>query len=139
MKKLAGWEQRFHEFLISNRRRPFAWGEWDCCIFTNAAVKSITGENLIPSELQWKDEESAMQAIEKYGKTLTRSVAKAAKAAGLTTVHPADVQKGDVVIIKEMGGRVAGICDGHAVLCPSDDGYTYRSKGLAHRVFRIDG
>lgn len=139
MKKLDDWQRRFHEFLVQNKERPFVWGEWDCCKFTDAAVQAITGERLIPSHLDWNDEPSALQVIENYEKTLTRGVAKAAKAAGLQTVHPADVQKGDVVIVKEMGGRVAGICDGYAILCPSDDGYTYRSKDQAHRVFRING
>lgn len=139
MKKLDDWHRRFHEFLVQNKGRPFVWGEWDCCKFTDAAVQAITGERLIPRHLDWHDEPSALQVIENYGKTLTRGVAKAAKAAGLQTVHPADVQKGDVVIVKEMGGRVAGICDGYAILCPSDDGYTYRSKDQAHRVFRING
>ena len=139
MKKTDGWEQRFHHFLVENRNRPFVWGEWDCCIFTNAAVKEITGQDLIPSELSWTDEESAIKAIEGYGRTLGMSVAKAAKAAGLTTVDSCKAQKGDVVVVKENGGQVAGICDGHAVLCPSDDGFTYRPKDQIQRVFRING
>jgi len=139
MKKRADWNLRFHEFLVANKGRPFEWGTWDCCKFTNAAVVSMTGEDLIPSELQWDDEPSAMQAIENYGKTLGMSVQKAAKAAGLTRVEPGDARKGDVVVIKENGGQVAGICDGFSVVCPTDGGYTHRPKAQAHKVFRIDG
>ena len=139
MKKLSDWEARFHRFLVANRRKPFVWGQWDCCIFTNAAVKEITGEDLIPEELRWTDEQTAMQAIEKYGKTLGNSVYKAAMAAGLKMIAPTDARKGDVCVVKEEGKQVAGICDGFAVLCPSDGGYTHKPIGHAQKVFRIDG
>jgi hypothetical protein len=139
MKKLSDWEARFHQFLVANRRKPFAWGEWDCCIFTNAAVREMTGEDLIPDELHWTDQVTAMQAIERYGKTLGMSVQKAALAAGLETIDPTNVTKGDVVVVKEEGGQVAGICDGFAILCPSDEGYTYKPIGNAQKVFRIHG
>ena len=139
MKKRKDWQQRFHAFLVANKDRSFDWGTWDCCKFTDAAVQAMTGERLIPRHLDWHDESSAQRVIKSYGKTLTGGVTKAAKAAGLQTIHITDLQKGDVVVVKEMGIRVAGICDGHAILCPSDDGFTYRSKNQAHKVFRING
>ena len=139
MRKVKGWEDRLHHFLIENREKPFEWGSWDCCKFVDAAVVSMTTEHLIPDELAWTNEEEAQAAIGSYGRTLSRSIAKAAKAAGLTAVNPGDVGKGDVVVIKDAGARVAGLCDGYAILSPSDDGYTYRPKSQAHKVFRING
>lgn len=139
MQKREDWKLRLHEFLSANKSRPFEWGVWDCCRFTNAAVVAMTDEDLIPDELHWNDEKSAMQAISEYGRTLGRSVQKAAKAAGLVMVHPSEADRGDVVVIKEAGGQVAGICDGYSVVCPSDEGYTHRPKAQAHKVFRING
>lgn len=138
MKKREDWKLRLHNFLAANKDRPFEWGVWDCCKFTNAAVVAMTDEDLIPDELHWVDERSAKKAIYEYGKTLGRSVQKAAKAAGLQMIDPAEADRGDVVVIKEDGGQVAGICDGFSVVCPSDSGYTHRSKNQAHKVFRIN-
>lgn len=139
MRKKEDWKLQFHQFLKQNKDRSFSWGAWDCCKFTNAAVVAMTGKDLIPSELQWVDEKTAMEAIRDYGKTLGRSVQKAAKAAGLAEIRCSEASLGDVVVIKEDGGEVAGICDGHSVVCPSDGGYTYRPKAQAHKVFRING
>jgi len=137
MKKLPDWEDRFHLFLMRNRARPFSRGDWDCRKFTNHAVRAITGQDLIPDTLVWHDEESALKAISSYGKTLGMSVQRAAIAAGLEKADKGDARKGDVVVVKEFGKQAAGICDGFAILCPSDGGYTYKPKGLSQRVFRI--
>ena len=139
MKKLPEWEGKFHSFLIKNKKKDFKWGEWDCCIFTNAAVKEITGEDLIPRELNWDDEETAKKVIKSYGKTLGKSVQKAAKEKGLKEINPVDIKKGDVAIVKEDGSQVAGICDGHSILCPTDGGFAHKEIKLTQMAFRIDG
>ena len=56
MRKVEGWEDRLHHFLIENREKPFEWGSWDCCKFVDAAVVSMTTEHLIPAELTWTNE-----------------------------------------------------------------------------------
>lgn len=139
MNKVKDWEERLHQFFIDSQDKPFEWGTWDCCKFVDAAVVAMTNEHLIPSDLDWKNEKEARTAISAYGRTLTGGISKAAKAAGLSAVNPSDVKKGDVVVVKDAGARVAGLCDGYAILSPSDDGYTYRPKSQAHKVFRING
>jgi hypothetical protein len=137
--KKNNWRVLLNEFFVQNKSRSFEWGKWDCCKFTNAAVVAMTGDDLIPEELKWTDEKSAMQAIKKYGKTLGLSVQKAANAAGLQMVRPDEVALGDVVVIKDNGGQVAGVCDGHSIVCPTDGGYTHKPIVQAHKVFRING
>ena len=139
MRKRSDWERRLHEFLTENKLRPFRWGEWDCCIFTNAAVYAMTGEHLIPKELEWHDESSAQEAIKSYGKTLGKSIYRASLAKGLIKVPANAVRKGDVLVIREDGKQVAAICDGSAALSPSDGGFTFRSLNLVQMGFRIDG
>jgi hypothetical protein len=76
MKKLPDWQIEFDAFLEKHRNTPFEWGKWDCCKFSNALIKVMTGEDLIPKTLKWKDEESAMKAIKSYGGDLEGSIEK---------------------------------------------------------------
>lgn len=43
----------FHDFVVNNNF-PFEWGKNDCCKFSNALIKQITGEDLIPKNLNGK-------------------------------------------------------------------------------------
>jgi hypothetical protein len=63
MQKIVDWEIAFDSFINTNKNKSFEWGTWDCCLFSNALIKDITGEDLIPKTLKWKDEESAMKSI----------------------------------------------------------------------------
>ena len=65
MKKVIDWEIRFNSFIDKHKNKPFAWGSWDCCKFSNALIKEITEEDLIPKTLKWKDRKTANKAIKK--------------------------------------------------------------------------
>ena len=138
MKKKKDWQPLFFEFVEDNYNKGFVWGKWDCCKFSDACIKAITGKSLIPKELKWKDEESAMKAIKSYGGTLGKSIDKAAKAQSLTKVGKVFLQCGDLVIWKEES-EMCGMYDGQAILCPSDDGLALKPADLALHGWRIDG
>ena len=108
--KIQDWEFAFNDFIDQSRNKGFAYGSWDCCLFSNACLKAITGKDIIPKTLKWKDEKTANEAIKKYNGTLGKSVAKACKKAGMREIPKSFVQKGDL-----------GIWDGYAVLTPTDD------------------
>ena len=137
MKKKEDWEIHFHNFLHENKDRSFAWGKWDCCIFANDCIKAMTGEDLIPKELKWKDEKSAMQSIKVYGGTLLKSIDKACKAKKLKSIDLNYVTKGDLVVFKEET-QLAGICDGFAILGPTDDGISVKKDVDLKKAWRID-
>jgi len=118
--KKDNWEILFDEFIANNRFKPFKWGSWDCCKFSNAVIKEMTGEDLIPKELKWKNEKEAMESIKKYGGTMSKSIAKACKSKSVTKVKNAFMQKGDLIVYKEET-ELVGISDGFKVLTPSDD------------------
>ena len=118
--KQNDWQILFDEFIVCNRFKPFKWGSWDCCKFSNECIKAITGEDLIPINLKWKDEKSAMKAIKEYGGTISKSIAKACKKKGAYQVPNSYMQKGDLVVYKEEN-ELVGISDGFKVLTPSDD------------------
>ena len=120
MKKILDWEISFDTFIQENKNKPFIWGSWECCKFSNALIKQITGEDLIPKSLTWKDEESAMKAIKKYGGTLLKSIEKACKSKKIQEIPNAYMTKGDLVVYKEES-ELVGISDGFKVLTPSDE------------------
>ena len=138
MKKKEDWIDIFFEFIRENKDKPFEWGKWDCCIFANACIKSMTGQNLIPSTLKWKNEETAMKAIKENGKTLNGAVTKAYKAKKLQTIKPMFITTGDLVIFKEES-ELVGISDGFNILEPSDDGIEFKSHDLIIKGWRING
>ena len=138
MKKILDWEIAFDSFIHDNRNKPFKWGLWDCCKFSNALIKEITGEDLIPKSLKWKDKESAMKAIKTYNKTLLQSIEKACKAKGVNHIDKAYMTKGDLVVYKEES-QLVGISDGMNILTPTDDCIGVKNNVDILKVWRIDG
>ena len=136
MKKAADWSIKFDDFITKNRFRGFKWGLWDCCKFSNACIKSMTGEDLIPKELKWKNESEAMISIKEYGKTLAKSIEKACKAKGVQKINKAFMQKGDLVVYKEES-ELVGMSDGVKVLTPSDDMVVAKQNVDIISVWRI--
>ncbi len=138
MKKILDWEIKFNAFIEKNKNKPFKWGSWDCCKFSNAFIKKITNEDLIPKSLKWTDEKSAMKAIKTYNKTLLKSIEKACKSKGVKEIGKAYMTKGDLVVYKEES-ELVGISDGMNVLTPTDDGIGVKNNVNVLKVWRIDG
>ena len=138
MTKLIDWEIKFNSFIEKNKNKPFSWGTWDCCMFSNAVIKEITGEDLIPKSLKWNDEESAMKAIKKYNKTLLKSIEKACKVKNVNEIDKAYITKGDLVVYKEES-ELVGISDGMNILTPTDDSVGVKNNVNILKVWRIDG
>jgi len=137
MKKLPNWQSMFDSF-IENNDFPFEWGKNDCCKFSNAIIKQITGEDLIPEELKWHDEESAMKAIASYGGDLETSIEKACEAKGVGEIDKAFMTCGDLVVYKQNDSHLVGMCNGFGILTPTDNGINVLENSLALRVWRFD-
>ena len=121
MKKHIDWQIKFSDFVVKHKDKPFKWGSWDCCMFSDACMKALSGESVIPKTLRWKDEKSALEAIREYGKDLNKSIAKAAKAKNLEKVDLNYLQKGDLVVVQQES-QLCGVFDGFKVIAPSDHG-----------------
>ncbi len=138
MKKVIDWEIKFNMFIDTHKNKPFAWGSWDCCKFSNALIKEITAEDLIPKSLNWKDEKTAMKSIAKYGGDLLNSIKKACISKKVNQINPAFMSKGDLVVYKEES-QLVGICDGFSILTPTDDCLSVKTNVEILGVWRIDG
>lgn len=121
LNKLVDWNIEYEDFITENYKKPFKWGSWDCCMFSDALIKRMSGSSLIPNTLKWKDEETALKAISGYGKDLQGSIKKAALAKGLIKIEPQFMQKGDLCVVLQET-QLCGICDGYKVIGPSEDG-----------------
>ena len=110
----------------------------DCCKFSNSLIKQITGEDLIPKKLKWKDEASAMKAIASYGGDLETSIEKACNEKGVGEINKAFMTCGDLVLYAQADSFLVGMCNGFGILTPTDDGINVVANELAHRVWRFD-
>ena len=137
MKKLPNWESMFHSFVEKNNF-PFEWGKNDCCKFSNAIIKQITGEDLIPKTLKWDNEESAKNAILSYGGDLEMSIEKACNEKDVGEIDKAFMTCGDLVLYAQADSFLVGMCNGFGILTPTDDGINVVANELAHRVWRFD-
>lgn len=76
MMRFPDWEARLSEWIVANRSREFAWGEWDCILMACSAVEAQTGVD--PAEQyrgRYSDARGAAEALRELGKgTLLKTV-----------------------------------------------------------------
>ena len=141
MKKVPDWEIEFDTFLNRKLKTPFAWGEWDCVMFTNGFIKAMTKKDLLPKQWKWKTEEEAMQSILKYGKGkgLACAIQNAIdKTSGIEEIDKQYIRKGDFGVYKEES-ELAFVYDGYHALGVDDEGMVVKSDVDVVRAWRIHG
>lgn len=74
--RLPDWEARLSEWIVANRSREFAWGEWDCILMACSAVEALTGEDPAAEYRgRYSDAHGAAKALRKLGKgTLLKTI-----------------------------------------------------------------
>jgi len=118
IKRTEGWEHRLFEFLQAAARRPFSWGEWDCCKFVHAALE-VQAEATIPHP-NYKTKRGALRIIKRHG-GFQNMISALAKDLELELVAPLLAQRGDVVMVDE-GEFLVGICAGSNIVVVAEDG-----------------
>ena len=140
LRKKPDWLILFDEFMDKNRSKRFIWGSWDCVLFSNSFIKYITGNNLLPKEWKWKNEEEAIKSIKKFGKNKGLAIAidnACKKVKGIERIDPMYISKGDLVVYKEET-ELCGISDGFKVLTPSKRGLASKNDINIVGVWRIN-
>lgn len=76
MTRLPAWEELLSDFMMANREREFAWGDWDCILFACWAVEAMTGHDVAAAYRgRYSDAKGARAALRELGKgTLLRTV-----------------------------------------------------------------
>lgn len=122
MKRLADWNIHLEDYFFEHLNTPFQWGKFDCVMFVAGAMKVVTGERVIPSELSWTSYRGAMKALRKYSDgTVKGSVAKFAS--DFDRIRPISIRLGDLCIVKnEQNEDVCSIFSGRGPMVATPDG-----------------
>ena len=101
--RVWNWPELFSAYLRECQTRPFAWGEFDCCLFACDAIKLMTG--IDPAENfrgRYNDVHSALEVIATHGGDLEQLAATVAAQYGLEEVPVNFAQTGDIVVINNV-------------------------------------
>lgn len=130
--KHADWHKRLIDTIKAAEKRPFLWGEHDCCLFAADCALAMSGEDFAAEFRGTYDNETgAKKALLRGGGSLEKVLARF-----LDEVPAALAQRGDVAVVENAGARCAGVIYGGAVWVPGEKGLVcLRVKPLS--VWRI--
>lgn len=116
--KHPDWHNRLIAVIRAAEKRPFLWGEHDCCLFAADCVEAMTGENFANGWRGTYDSETgAKKSLLRGGGSLENVLAKY-----LDEVPVKMAQRGDIAIVENAGTRCAGVIYGGAVWVPGETG-----------------
>jgi len=116
--KNPDWHNRLIAVIRAAEKRPFLWGEHDCCLFAADCAEAMTGENFADDWRGTYDNETgAKKALLRGGGSLEKVLAKY-----LDEVPVKMAQRGDIAVVENAGTRCAGVIYGGAVWVPGEEG-----------------
>ncbi|MEH4929999.1 DUF6950 family protein [Enterobacter cloacae] len=114
--KHPDWHNRLIAVIRAAEKRPFLWGEHDCCLFAADCAEAMTGENFADGWRGTYDSETgAKKVLLRGGGSLEKVLAKY-----LDEVPVKMAQRGDIAIVENAGTRCAGVIYGGAVWVPGE-------------------
>lgn len=116
--KHPDWQKRLVTVMKAAEKRPFSWGEHDCCLFAADCVQALCGEDFA-AEFRGKYdcETGAKKAILRGGGSLEGVLARF-----LEEVSLSFIQRGDIAVVMNAGRRCAGVFYSGAVWVPGETG-----------------
>ncbi|NJQ19566.1 hypothetical protein HCO69_07955 [Pantoea sp. LS15] len=116
--KHPDWHNRLIAVIRAAEKRPFLWGEHDCCLFAADCAEAMTGENFADGWRGTYDSETGAKiALLRGGGSLEKVLAKY-----LDEVPVKMAQRGDIAVVENAGTRCAGVIYGGAVWVPGEAG-----------------
>ncbi|EQA7348115.1 DUF6950 family protein [Enterobacter hormaechei] len=116
--KHPDWHNRLIAVMRAAEKRPFLWGEHDCCLFAADCAEAMTGDNFADGWRGTYDSETgAKKALLRGGGSLEKVLAKY-----LEEVPVKMAQRGDIAVVENAGTRCAGVIYGGAVWVPGEEG-----------------
>ncbi|QDP64458.1 MAG: hypothetical protein Tp156MES38741_49 [Prokaryotic dsDNA virus sp.] len=115
--RLPDWEARLSEWIVTNRSREFAWGEWDCILMACSAVEAQTGVDPAKEYRgRYSDARGAAGALRELGKgTLLKTVDDVFERRPV-----GKARRGDLVMFDQS----IGVCVGGAALFVGEERLT---------------
>lgn len=109
MRRLPNWVARLDGLLADNGKRPFAYGQWDCCLFVCAAIEAITGTHPAMWLTDYDTEAGGIDlASAHFGKPITgvaEMVAIVAADRGMKQVPIGMAKRGDLIVFRQQSGE----------------------------------
>lgn len=116
--KHPDWHNRLIAVIRAAEKRPFLWGEHDCCLFAADCAEAMTGDNFANGWRGTYDSETgAKKALLRGGGSLENVLAKY-----LDEVPVKMAQRGDIAVVENSGTRCAGVIYAGAVWVPGEAG-----------------
>lgn len=116
--KHPDWHNRLIAVIRAAEKRPFLWGEHDCCLFAADCAEAMTGDNFANGWRGTYDSETgAKKALLRGGGSLENVLAKY-----LDEVPVKMAQRGDIAVVENSGTRCAGVIYSGAVWVPGEAG-----------------
>lgn len=116
--KHPDWHNRLIAVIRAAEKRPFLWGEHDCCLFAADCAEAMTGDNFADGwRGKYDSETGAKKALLRGGGSLEKVLAKY-----LDEVPVKMAQRGDIAVVENAGTRCAGVIYGGAVWVPGEEG-----------------
>ncbi|MBL5919840.1 hypothetical protein I7V28_01655 [Lelliottia amnigena] len=116
--KHPDWHNRLIAVIRAAEKRPFSWGEHDCCLFAADCAEAMTGESFAEKWRGTYDTETgAKKALLRGGGSLEKVLAKY-----LDEVPLKLAQRGDIAVVENSGTRCAGVIYGGALWVPGETG-----------------
>jgi len=133
--RLPDWPARLAQACNAWVNRPFAWGLADCALWAADAVQAQHGRDTL-AELRQPPRRTARQGLRavRRGGGYAGFMARA----GLQPVQPALAQRGDVVLLAQLGADAAlGVCVGELAAAPGPQGLCMVPMAQALAAWRV--
>lgn len=135
--RFEDWPVRLASFIEGAEKRPFLWGEWDCCLLAADWVLAATGFDAAADfRGKYATAAGARRLIKKHGDMLTM-VRSLTEAHGMREINPKMAQRGDVCLVESIHGDALGVCIGARIACAGIDGLTDLPMPFAKAAWRV--
>lgn len=137
MTRFEDWPTRLADFIKGAEKRPFSWGEWDCCLLAADWVLAVTGVDTA-AELRgkYKSASGAARIIKQRGGIL-EMVRALTDAQGMPEINTRMAQRGDVCLVDTPLGDALGVCLGAKIACAGPDGLNLLPITAARAAWRV--
>jgi hypothetical protein len=140
LKRAENWPIKLADALVRARRRPFVWGQHDCCLFVADVVKAMTGMDMgadIRGRYDSREGAAALIAQTTGGGGFDALAALYADRYGFAEVAPGFAWRGDVALTDADLGPTLGIIIDSSVGHLAPGGLTFLPRALVRRAWRV--
>ena len=129
----AHWPLKLDAAIEAARKKPFAWGEHDCCLWAANVVRDLVGVDFAAEYRgRYSDPRGALEQLAAHGGMETIATG------ALGDPIPAKMaQRGDVVLVTSEGRPALAICAGATAAAPGQDALVFVPMAQWVKAWRV--